>query len=76
MPSRRANPDRPVRPAYERELGRRRYVALGEDAVILYTEPVLIRRNDRDPDWLAFEAWRKQPGHVVETMAPVTILTG
>jgi hypothetical protein len=36
---------------------------------------VLIRRDDRAPDWLAFEAWRKQPGHVVEVMLPATILT-
>ena len=57
--------------------GRRRYVVLaGGDAVVMYTEPVLIRRNDRDADWLAFEAWRKQSGHVVEVISPSTMLTG
>jgi hypothetical protein len=55
---------------------RRRYVELaGGDAVVMYVEPVLIRRNDRDPDWLAFEQWRKEGGHVVETAPIGSILT-
>lgn len=71
-------PSQPARPDYEHSLGRRltrRYVALGADAVIMYVEPLLIRRDPNDADWLAFEAWRKQPGHHVETMAPPTIIT-
>jgi len=60
---------------YARQLGRRltrRYVALGEDAVVLYCEPMLIRRDLSDADWAAYLAWREQPGHVVETMPPVS----
>ena len=55
---------------------RRRYVVLaGGDAVVMYTESLLIRRNDHDADWLAFETWRKQPGHVVETAPIGSVLT-
>ena len=66
-------PSRPARPDYERGLGRRltrRYVALGADAVVMYVEPVLIRRDPSDADWVAFLAWREQPGNLVERMPP------
>jgi hypothetical protein len=33
---------------------------------------MLIRRDLSDADWVAFLAWREQPGHVVETMPPVS----